>query len=183
MRRSNKMLLNVCINLFDCRGLALKSHNTANMCVHHRTICEVISFRPFGYSVDSVGWFVVVHKTFLESSKSKNIINLMSHYDESRRQTTEGTQLFSRLGNMNCLQSNNYENEYWIKILKVHLVIWFHLRKFSIVFNYGMDNNELVRNKNVLFVINDRHLPEIIRSLNVDPKTLIFLFQSARKMI
>lgn len=130
-----------------------------------------------------VGWFVVVHRNFLESSKSKNIINLMSHYDESRWQTTEGTQLFSRLGNMNCLQSNNYENEYWIKILKVHLVIWFHLRKFSIVFNYGMDNNELVRNKNVLFVINDRHLPEIIRSLNVDPKTLIFLFQSARKMI
>lgn len=33
--------------LCDCRGLALKSHNTANMCVHHKTICEVLSFRLF----------------------------------------------------------------------------------------------------------------------------------------
>lgn len=41
--------------LFDCRGLALKSHNTVNMCVHHRTICEVISLRSLGRSV---GWLI-----------------------------------------------------------------------------------------------------------------------------
>lgn len=66
--------------LFDCRGLALKSHNTVNMCVHHRTICEMISFRSLGRLIRLS---VVVYKTFHADSKSKNIINLMSLCDKS----------------------------------------------------------------------------------------------------